>query len=758
MPEDTKTDIDQPITESVEQDAQKEFTPPADEFDEFLTKMKGEIASEVVQRNANFQWARAYYQMYRGMIGRPNPDLPYEGSSDIRYRKGCEALRQTRPDFVNVILKAPRITRITPYKSQFNDSADRLEGYYETLYRGEMHDCFPDSVKLSYSKAGIEGRVVVKIVWRAETRLMTEDRSREVFESAITQAQKAKYARVLGPILLAQQQQTQQGQQPGQPPQQPQQPQQPQLTPEQIKSAEIDRDDMKEIVMGVMGWDDDDIEDSEDRVNSIIDQLEDTDNDTIEVVVEKVIHNGPWTAVCNYEDIVVPSDSGRIRTAEWICHKQRFTDRQLEAKSISNGGNYRNVEEILELYSSAPLDTEQRQMDSTRRKSEGLGEVKERKDSINVWELYCWVKRSWIKKFNGKTQRGPDLRVKAVITFCPQMGEKANDDKLDKPICLRVMELPYNHGMWPFEDYFYNYTEDRFYEGEGIIGLGWPLEMAFNMGANAATNRNSLAMSPPGFYDEDSGFDPSTVRQFGQMHPIDSTSYVATQGAPAKFMDYPNLAGIPDFDAQKADARFNKMIGIYDPSTLGTMQGPPTAEHVISSMSPSQKVQGYELDNFLDFWGRIFTHVHELCKQYLFIDNPDKKMEYMNRDTGQPAMLTQADFEPKYTIASGGDATAIGGQMQADQKRVFVMQTAFQNPVVAAFTNIYDAWQAFVHKMLSYNEAAAFIPPREKAQQMQQMFMQMQAQAMAKLASGKRPQRQQKTRQLQNAASGLQAK
>jgi hypothetical protein len=742
-----KSTTDDPKQLAVEeQESGKEFTPPPDEFDEFLTKMRGEISSETTQRNTNFQRARASYQMYRGMIGRPFPDIPYEGSADIRYRHGMQAIRQTRPDFVAVILEAPRITRITPYQAKFNDSADRLEGYYETLYRGTMEDCFADAVCVGYGKAGIEGRTIAKIVWRTETRLTTEDRPRETFVQATVQAQKAKYAKVLGPIMLQNQQEAaQSGKQPEPP------------TKQQISSAELTKDDMRQVVADVMGWSDPDKEGIPERITHILEQVEDSDNETIEVVVDKIIYNQPWVVICNYEDVVVPSDTGRIRNARWICHKLRMTDRELESKKRSNGGNYRDsaVDAVIEEYNSAPQDIEQRQMETTRRRSEGLQEVKDNKGQVNVWEFYCWVKRSWIKKFNGKTDKSPDLMVKAVLTFCPQLGEKPNDEKMASPICLRAMELPYNHGMWPFEDYYYNYTEDRFYEGEGIIGLGWPLEMEYNTARNAAINRSTLAMNPPGFYMEDCGFEPSSVRQYGQMHPVDNADYVATQGKVATFMDYPNLAQIPEYDAEAATAQFNNLIGIVDQTGLKGYATAPTAEQVQANATPAQKVQKYEMANWLRFWGRIFLHVHLLCKQYLFLDNDEGRIEYRNQQTEQAAVLTQADFEPKYIIAAGGDPQTIGGAVLLDQKLVWSVQFITQNPAIAPFVEFYDAIHAVFHRLLPYNIANSIIPPREKAKQMQQLFMQMQAQAMAKLAQGKRPPRQQKNTALQSAASNL---
>jgi hypothetical protein len=708
----------------IESDQSKAFTPPADDFLDFLTEMKGKVSQETNTRQIAFERARRNYDMYRGMIGRPNADLPYEGSADIRYRLACMYLRQTRSGFTNAVLIAPKITRYTAVNSADNDAADRVEGYNEDLYRRGIKD-FHNIVDYCFSHLGIYGRTVVKVTWCHEFELSTESRPRQPFVDKILGAQALKYQKMAAGWR-------QQKIVPGE---------------KEFKQADLSDEEIEQVVAGYLGWNPDNTDRYDERISSVMKQLNGSD-DEIEVVVDKVVRNDPHLSVINYEDLICPDDTKRLDTAEWIVHKLRFSKRALESKSNKNGGPYKNVEKVLEDYKGAPEDVEQRRMESAKRKSEGLAVQRDKKNLFNVCELYCWVKRSWIKRFNNLTDTTPDFMVRAVITYCPEVQPG------QPPEVLRAIELPYNHKQWPFVDFYYNQTEERFYENEGIVGLLWPLELEHNMSRNAAINRTTWAMSPPGVCMEECGFQSNTHRQLGQIHPVDDQAFIASGGQPVSFLKLPDLTGLPNYDAQQAKAWASEFIGVPNVAALGNYATAPTAEQVNQVVTPAQMIQQHEIFNWLERWGRVFWMVHELCKQYLFLDGR-KEIGYTNRDTKEGARVSQADFDKEYIIMSGGDPQ-MGPQVLLDQKRVFTLQAYIQNPALAPFGDLYEAWRSTVSHLLPFNEAQAFIPDRSKANQVNQAFMQMQAQAAAKLAAGKRPPRQQKKTALQNAASGLQ--
>lgn len=713
-----------PESAVIESDNLKSLNAPKDDLAEFITDVRGKISTQTNTRQFAFERAKNNYQMYRGMIGRPNADLPYEGSSDIRYRLGCMYLRQTRAGFTNAILTAPKITRYTAVHAQDNDAADRVEGYNEDLYRRGIED-FHNIVDFCFSHLGIYGRAILKVTWCHEFELSTEERPRQPFVDTIIQAQVQKYRQA-----TTQWQQTKT-----------------QPTPKQLKEADLTDDEIEQVVAAQLGWNEDNTDRYDERITSVLDQLK-GDEDTIEVIVDKVVKNSPALSVVNYEDIIVPDDTKRIAKAEWIAHKLRFSKRSFEARSEKNGGPYKDVPEVLEDYKGAPMDVEQRQMESAKRKSEGIQQTRDNKDMVNVIELYCWVKRSWIKRFNKKTDTSPDLMVKAVISFVPELQPG------EPPTVLRAIELPYNHKQWPFVDFYYNQTEERFYENEGIIGLLWPLELEHNMSRNAAINRSTWAMSPPVLGMEDCGFQAGTHRQLGQFHPIDNAAYIASNGQPVRALELPNLASMPAYDAENAKAWASEFIGVPNMAALGNYANAPTAEQVNQVVTPAQMIQQHEIFNWLERWGRVFWMVNELCKQYLFLDGR-KSIDYVNRDSKEGSRITQADFDKEYIIMAGGDPQ-MGPAVLRDQKRALVMQMFTQNPALAPFGDLYEAWRTFVYSQLAFNEASSFIPPREKAEQVNQAFLKMAAENLAKLQAGKRPQRQQKKVQIQNSGANLQ--
>jgi len=711
----------------IEAEEQLAFTPPQDELSEFITEIRGRIERETDARQLVFNRWRGDYNMYRGLIGRPYPDIPFEGSSDLRYRIGAMAIRKTRPMFVNTICKAPKVVRLTPIAEgpeamAANTSADRLEAFYELEYRGRMKE-FRKLVASLYTQEGIYGRCIAKPTWCLRTELRTILEPRSKFVDAINKGQALKYKAIIAQANKAQRA----------------------ITDADADKAKLTDEEIKKGIAAILGWEFEGIYLK--RIDSIFKQLNDDGSDEIEVVKDVVVENQPKISMVGLEDLILPGDSANVETAEWIVHKLRMSRRQLISKSDRNGGPYRNVDEILDLVKWAPLGLEQRQMDRDKRKAEGLTDVPTGKEKLNVWELYCWVDRNWIKRFNGLTEDETDVKVRAVITFCPEIGT-------DLPFLpLRVIEYPYQHNAWPFLQCDYNYSEDRFYSGEGIIDILWPIEMEYNMSRNAAINKTTITMQPPIFYDEDSGFEPNTHRQFPQYHAITSRAFQADQGQPARAMQFPDLASAANFDATNAKEWADDWAGIQSVQSLQGYNSAPTAEHVQQTVAGPQLIQDYELENFKDFWSRIFTQVHSLEKQYRFMDADTKEITFVNKENKQPVKLTRQDFEFDYLITSGGDASSQQSVL-ADQKRFAVMQMTLNTPFVAPFVDIYDAWTQFVNHMLNYSEANAFIPDKSKAQEMQQKFMEMQAQAAVMQAQGKRK-RNPKTMQLQTAKTGM---
>src|SRR5262245_40676833 len=85
----------------------REFTPKKSR----LTELVGEFNHQVDKARLNTQgWRDRRVRMYerrKGMIGKDRPDVPFKGSSDIRFRLAEQQLRKINPSFVLGVLTAP---------------------------------------------------------------------------------------------------------------------------------------------------------------------------------------------------------------------------------------------------------------------------------------------------------------------------------------------------------------------------------------------------------------------------------------------------------------------------------------------------------------------------------------------------------------------------------------------------------------------------------------------------------------------------
>jgi len=237
------------------------------------------------------------------------------------------------------------------------------------------------------------------------------------------------------------------------------------------------------------------------------------------------------------------------------------------------------------------------------------------------------------------------------------------------------------------------------------------------------------------------------------MQGIDDQAWITSQGNIAGFLKYPDMSTLPNYDAQHAKQWAAELIGVPNLQQLAQYSEAPTAEQVSQVVNPAHMIQTYDLENWKRFWDRVFTQVHLLCKQYLFRDEGTDKVQFVNQQSKQAVTVTKQDFEYDYIIASGGDIAGTNPVLQ-DQKRFGFYQLIMTNKAAAPFVSLYDMIYTLAHRMLPYNEAQSWIPTREAAEKMQQAFLQMQAQAMAKEAQGKRT-REPRVRQFRSADTGI---
>lgn len=688
-----------------------EIKIPKADLMEVLDEYNAAIDEAIGSRQRAVDGWREAYLWRMGEKGKPDPNLPFKDSSDIRFRLSEQIIRKLKPIYLNSIWATPRMVRAIPLKPGRHESADRLENFYNYVYRGVIPS-FRKKVAGSINSLLETGKAVAKITWKAETQTIVEQYPKEALKLLAMQS-----------VMLAGLQQIAET---GEKPEVPKEP-----SDDQISKA----------LFMALKWDDKD-EVYQKRVKEAVSQYR-SGKEIINLVREEPgTGRAEITVIEELESIIVPSNTTTISEADWVAHDLLMSEQDLRMRSTESGGSYRGVSELLESAKVAYRNEDRNRLARSMENVEGITVTGELKGYITVRELYCWIPRKYIAHWRDEPGED-DTRVRAVITYCPEREES-------QP--LRIMELPYEHGQWPFEDVNWNYGRNRYYAAEGVPAIINSYEKEYNISRNAAIDRTTIMLSPPTFIWAAAKISPTAHRQIGQTQVTRVQPNLAVHTPQS-----PDLASGFNFDAAQMQVWAEEIAGLPNLRALGNYNEPPTAEQVQQMSAPAQGIQTFELEMWHDFWGRVFGQVHSLYRQFMFAGEYEAKpVGFTNMENPQEALeITQEDFEGEYLIQPGGDLS-LGSPVLQAQKLFLAFQTAFAYPQLAPLIKPFDLARIFFSRTVGYQDAQAFLRSSQETQQAEQQFLQMQAQMAAAQQQGKGGRsRNPRLKQIPNAANGL---
>lgn len=694
-----------------------EIKPPKDDVVDIVQDFNGQIEEAIENRSGWRHQLEENFLWRSGQVGKRDPDFPFKGSSDIRFRLSDNFIRQLRSVFVLTLWNAPRMARVTPLNGS-NESADKLEHYYNFLYRSKLN--IRRTAAAMADKALECGMVVAKITWDFCMRQRTKVLQRSKLDEVVNQIAQMRAQTIIQQAMAVG------------------------VEPPDPSILEPTDDDIKLALAMELGWNLKEEEYAE-RIKRALKEYKEGDGEGIPVVVDEVERNQPDVGMVEeLQDIVVPLNTGDIQDAEWVAHDMLFSERELRQDSVEHGGRYRNVDDALERIKAACRGTERQFMQSAIDLADGITSQNEIKGFVRVRELYCWLPKKHIASFNG-LDSDDETSVRAVITYCA-----------DVPVAdvkpLRMIELPYDHGKWPFEVYWFNFSRLRFYSAEGVPELVNAVEQEFNVSRNAAIDRHTLSLSPPTLVWEKAEITPSAFRQVGQV--------IETRTPPRESMlmpELPDLAKGFNMDAQDMRNWAQEVAGVPNIGALNTMREAPTAAQVERTVAPAQSVGMYDVSLWLEFWARIMMQVHELHRQYMFAGDAESMTIPNMENRQEPVELAPEDFEGDYIIEPGADPSNSNPVLRA-QQRFIAFQTAMKFPEVKLMTNLYNMVYALFSDYLGPGTVQQVMKPRGEAeqalQQAQQFAQQQMAMQQAKMAEGQNPESP-KMESIPNADGGL---
>lgn len=706
-------------------EAKDEKSGPETDLEDFLQELKADVEKDDADRTTFNQKAVTAYQLRRGQIGKKDKNVPFPNSSDLRFPIPEMKIREKKSGYVSVLWDSPKMVRYSPGGPQKDQSKNALEFFANYLYRCEIPRFYFTAAAAADKMAEV-GKSYVKVTWEHKTEWRTKVFLKEDGLKLTALIMNIKYQSA----AQASQEAMQQGQ----------------SIPKIDVKDEKFKPTKKELVQAFAQTQDPpvDLEDEKQRkhAESCIQQYLDG-KETMTWMHEVTIAHRPCVQMLpENQSLIFPIGTKYIGDAERITQEMFYNKRQLLVESEENGGTYKNVQELIDEKEnpSAPMTTGRQAIESARAAAEGIQHSPTFEDSYRIFETCCWMPRKHISRFLG-VGGNDNTPVRAIVTFCPDV-----DPNTVGP--LRIQEFPYDHYEWPYHEFIYNYRIDRSQDAQGIPEMIDAFVREFNASKNASTDRSTICNSPPTLIWDQAGITPQQFRQVGQGLKTECPPSQAVQ-----MVQYPNLKDAFEFDAQSCTTWIDQLIGSPNLSPLQNRVNSPTKAEVMATVQPSNSIDYFEHNTWLQSWAGVFRQVHYLCKQYWFLN--EDSYQFPRTDKPDVVMtISKQDFDGKWIIQSGGDPSKVDPQMEL-QKWMIALQMATSIGPVGMATKIYTLINGAFSRLLGHAEAAEIMQGEQAAKQAQDRVEQMASQNLQRQMENKRPQRQAKIRQPPGASMSL---
>lgn len=408
-------------------------------------------------------------------------------------------------------------------------------------------------------------------------------------------------------------------------------------------------------------------------------------------------HNEPELIVCDpKEDIVVPPDTTDIQSARFIDY--RFFSTINDIKISMRDGKYRKYDDDEIGAWSGKNPTHQQNPD--KRLREGIQHDTPSDELVLLHETCLWY----------------DIDGDGILERCIATWPDSNPSEV-----LRMIELPYDHGMWPYVQVEREFVDTGFYSSRGIPAL----DDDFQTGISASFNNdlaNQLIVNTP------------YIKYLkGAVTNIRNRRFVPGEGVELKDMNGYSVEqsvnasqGTFMVTQQQLKAWAQERIGNQSRSLTSIsnapgqgQQGKKTAREVEEISFISSQSQSLDIIVFQMQMKWVYYQIDALYEQF--------GAEEETIMTGeQPLQVSRRETQGKFNMTPTGKLEN-SNPIQRAQKSILLYQAFRDDP---------DIKQAELKKFViqdNYDPKIAkrlMISPEEKAQQQQfqQQFLEQQKQ------------------------------
>lgn len=385
-------------------------------------RLLGEIRKADVSRSVQKDnWERWYKKRF-GI--RPPKNYPWPGCANVHLPLVDKTIKKLVPLYTSLIDVPGRVAvfRPAPNNPKLVQSKGKAEQFFTHLVQDVMNSHpealgFSESMGLGIDKHVEKGYVILKVVWD------TVSRRRSKFFDIEKRFGKEVVRDQIFPTDL-----------------------------EQFLLSELPLDPE----------DDDDRRSMDKAMNEFY-----AGKKVIEVRYYQEVYDAPRVVVRDPSDIITPSDTTNLASSRWINDHFRMTSNDL--KIAAKQKKFRKS--AVDMYLMAQTERKAKEsntpapgMDSvgssdSKIPNEPLDDLKRQREGINIHDLEYMQNTHLIREVGFYHDiDGDGIEEKCIITF--------PDDRPD--LWFRLIEMPYDHGEWPWIDVPFELIDERYTASRGV--------------------------------------------------------------------------------------------------------------------------------------------------------------------------------------------------------------------------------------------------------------------------------------------------
>ena len=389
------------------------------------------------------------------------------------------------------------------------------------------------------------------------------------------------------------------------------------------------------------------------------------------------------------DDLVVPMDTKEINDARFIDYKFWRTKNDLKIAIADDKYDSFDDKDIDSWSNSS----------SSYKNNNYVSE-----DLILIHETCCWY----------------DINDDGIKERCITTWPDASPESI-----LRFIELPYEHGEWPYKQIKRELTEDGFYSTRGIPSLDEDFQVGISTAINQAIDNGTLLNAPERVYKKGALSNPKNKRFVpGEAVEVngDISQYQIRQSVNGS---QPGLFQQAQFLKSFSDNRHgNVTSGFGGQSDLPGMgeRGNKTAKEVEAITSQQSQSLSLDLQVFNQQLAGVYYQIDALYNQF----GPEEEEVLITNQ--EPVKISRREIQGKFNITPNGRVDSSSPQQRL-QRMMFAFNMGFDNPFVRQKDLVQQLYKTFDSRL-----AQLLLKSNEELQQEQQQALMAQQQAVTQQA------------------------